>query len=269
MTLVSAIALWMRTATGIAADRIRWAKQGQVAPRPASPGPWIELREMGGGAGGPDWATLARNPLVIPDDAIESVDATANTLTLTAHGLQTGDGPVRLTTTGTLPGGLATATDYWAIRSSADAIQLAATFLGAIETPTPIDITDAGTGTHTLVDTADTLRVGEELIATTRGTRMLTLAISCFGGDATGDNSSEAYLDRARAAAALPGLRATMRAAGAVVASIGQTRDVSMARSSVVFEPRATMDARIVVDPPVLTETLSVIATAEAVGTVT
>jgi hypothetical protein len=56
---------------------------------------------------------------------------------------------VRLTTTGTLPAGLATATTYYAIRNGAGLVQLATSFANACA-GTAIDVTDAGSGTHTL-----------------------------------------------------------------------------------------------------------------------
>lgn len=56
---------------------------------------------------------------------------------------------VRLTTTTTLPGGLATATDYYVIRISDTTFKLATSYANAIA-GTAINITDAGTGTHTV-----------------------------------------------------------------------------------------------------------------------
>jgi hypothetical protein len=56
---------------------------------------------------------------------------------------------VRLTTTTTLPGGLATATDYYFIRMSDTTFELASSYANAL-TGTQINITDAGTGTHTV-----------------------------------------------------------------------------------------------------------------------
>ena len=56
---------------------------------------------------------------------------------------------VRLTTTGTLPGGLATATDYYVIRMSDTTFELATSYANAVA-GTQIDITTAGTGTHTI-----------------------------------------------------------------------------------------------------------------------
>ena len=71
-------------------------------------------------------------------------------LLLTAHGLWAGDGPFTLTTTGVLPTGLATATDYYAIVVDTDHLLLAASRADALA-DTSITLTDAGTGTHTLV----------------------------------------------------------------------------------------------------------------------
>lgn len=56
---------------------------------------------------------------------------------------------VRLTTTTTLPAGLSLATDYWTVRQSSTTSKLAASRADALA-GTTIDITDAGTGTHTV-----------------------------------------------------------------------------------------------------------------------
>ena len=56
---------------------------------------------------------------------------------------------VRLTTTTTLPAGLATATDYYVIVLSSTTFSLATSYANAVA-GTAINITDAGTGTHTV-----------------------------------------------------------------------------------------------------------------------
>lgn len=56
---------------------------------------------------------------------------------------------VRLTTTTTLPAGLATATDYYVIKISDTTFSLATSYANAVA-GTEIDITSAGTGTHTV-----------------------------------------------------------------------------------------------------------------------
>lgn len=56
---------------------------------------------------------------------------------------------VRFTTTTTLPGGLALATDYWLVRASSTTANVATSLANALA-GTFVNITDAGTGTHTL-----------------------------------------------------------------------------------------------------------------------
>lgn len=56
---------------------------------------------------------------------------------------------VRLTTTTTLPAGLALATDYYVIKVTDSTFKLATSYANAIA-GTAINITDAGTGTHTM-----------------------------------------------------------------------------------------------------------------------
>jgi Fe-S cluster assembly iron-binding protein IscA len=56
---------------------------------------------------------------------------------------------VRFTTTTTLPAGLSLATDYYLVRQSATTAKVASSYANYIA-GTTIDITDAGTGTHTL-----------------------------------------------------------------------------------------------------------------------
>lgn len=100
---------------------------------------------------------LARYPLVVADDLFESVDTDADTVKLTKHGLETLDGPIRLTGSD-LPDGLAAATDYYVIRVDDDNIAFATSPATAIA-GTKIDLVDAGSGVQTLVDTASTRRV--------------------------------------------------------------------------------------------------------------
>lgn len=73
------------------------------------------------------------------------------------HGLVTGD-KVQLTTSGTLPAGLALATDYYVIRVDANNFKLASSAYNA-EWDMPVDITAAaGGGTHNVVGQAQDVR---------------------------------------------------------------------------------------------------------------
>lgn len=98
----------------------------------------------------------------VVDDTFTAANAT-EIMTATAHGLLTGDGPVQLTTTTTLPAGLALLTDYWIIRIDANTFYFAASLADALA-GTKVSITSDGTGTHTLADTADTQLVRWRLV---------------------------------------------------------------------------------------------------------
>jgi len=92
------------------------------------------------------------------DDDVDTVDFANDELDLTGHAYATGDGPLRLTTTDTLPTGLELATDYWAIYVGANTIQLAASLEDALE-GTAVEFDDVGVGTHTISDVATTQRL--------------------------------------------------------------------------------------------------------------
>lgn len=99
--------------------------------------------------------TNQRMPLAF-DDVAFTVDAEITTwFNATAHGRETGDGPVRVSSSGTLPSGLSAATDYWIIKNTANRFELATSLANAYA-GTNVTAVDAGTGTLSLVDTADT-----------------------------------------------------------------------------------------------------------------
>jgi hypothetical protein len=72
--------------------------------------------------------------------------------TKSTHGFLTGL-KVQLTTTGVLPAGLSLITDYFVIKIDADTFKLASSLVNA-QAGTAVDITDTGTGTHTITPTA-------------------------------------------------------------------------------------------------------------------
>lgn len=110
-------------------------------------------------------AFVLQKPLVVDDILLAGVaDLTAETISFVdatgaakKHGLETGDGPVRFTTTGALPTGLAAATDYWVIRVDSFKIALATTLNNAIA-GVKINLTTQPTGVNTLIDQATTKR---------------------------------------------------------------------------------------------------------------
>lgn len=112
----------------------------------------------------------------ISPDATPAFTATAATdlLATVGHGL-TADTPIRVSSTGTLPGGLAAATTVYVIASglTADVFKVSATSGGSA-----IDITSAGTGTHTwqryLTDDQKAQIVGARLAKRAAGTTVAT-----------------------------------------------------------------------------------------------
>lgn len=74
--------------------------------------------------------------------------AATDVITANGHGLHVGT-RLRFTTTTTLPAGLVAATDYYVIEVTENTFKVSATPGGG-----PVDITDAGTGTHTATQPA-------------------------------------------------------------------------------------------------------------------
>lgn len=78
-------------------------------------------------------------------------------LTINAHGLNTGDGPLQVSNSGgALPTGLAAVTNYFVVKVDANNIQLATSLANALA-GTFIDLTSNGSGTNTLVQQAGQL----------------------------------------------------------------------------------------------------------------
>lgn len=113
----------------------------------------IDITDTGTpGSGGYRCARAAVND----DFTSGDVTITDGLLTAAAHGKDTGYGPVRLTTSGTLPGGLATGTDYWLIVVSSSTFQLASSKANALA-GVAIEVQDAGSGTHNMRATVQTV----------------------------------------------------------------------------------------------------------------
>lgn len=74
-----------------------------------------------------------------------------NHVTITAHGLKTGDGKVRLTTTGALPTGLAVSTNYWIIVIDVNTIAFATSLANAYA-GTEITLGGSPSGTNQIID---------------------------------------------------------------------------------------------------------------------
>lgn len=96
--------------------------------------------------------------LVNADDTADAVDTTDNEFDMASHGLQTGDGPFRISASTTMPAGLTAGVDYWVIGVNSGSVSWATSFANALA-GTEVDITSAGAGTITVADTADTKRI--------------------------------------------------------------------------------------------------------------
>jgi hypothetical protein len=84
-----------------------------------------------------------------------TADAGADTLSVGTDDGFADEDTVYLTTTGTLPAGLSTSTEYYVVSAAASTLQLAATNGGSA-----INITDTGTGTHTIYQAINGMSAG-------------------------------------------------------------------------------------------------------------
>ncbi len=110
---------------------------------------------------------------------VSAIDAATGIITLVTPTIDTVQGvilnyirgdQVQVTTTGTLPTGIAAATNYYVIpyqRGTTPRIQLAASYADALA-GTAITISDAGTGTHTVTKNAEPRYDGAYLVDTSR-----------------------------------------------------------------------------------------------------
>ena len=82
--------------------------------------------------------------------------ATTDIITSNSHGLVNGD-RIMVSSATTLPAGLSASTVYWVIEAATNTFKLSATPVapyttGLIAPPVAVDITSAGTGTHTWIE---------------------------------------------------------------------------------------------------------------------
>lgn len=114
-----------------------------------------------------------------------TADSTTDQLLHTAHGLLTGDGPVRVSNGGGgLPSGLVAATDYYVILVDANHLQLAPTRADAFA-GFALDLLSNGTGTQTLLHQAGTTRASNFTASKNAAiTGALTAGSAAIGGAA-------------------------------------------------------------------------------------
>lgn len=81
-------------------------------------------------------------------DTVSSVDTSTDTVSCSLN-VPTGSS-IHFSTTGTLPAGLSTDLVYYAINVTSTSLKLATTYSGALGGTSDVDITDSGTGNHTI-----------------------------------------------------------------------------------------------------------------------
>lgn len=245
--------------TDVPSGNVYWEGYG----RPRAPGNFISLRIKSSQPIGHDWSTTAANILVLPTQTVTAVRVSpTNTLTIPSHPFNNGDGPVQLSTTGTMPGGLQAAKDYWVIVVDANTIQLATSYvntggqqpLGAGNPKTPVTITSAGSGTLTANTTPTSNPAGKEMALTAQGFRMVTMGLRCVSRSPAGSDPTAPAPDAFDAlrimhnvAAALQINIAALDAAGAGFSDLGQAFSQSgiqllETRRGDILEPTALWD---------------------------
>jgi len=119
--------------------------------------------------------------LTVADSTFTATGASPSVITDTGHGLKTGDGPFRLTSSGTLPDGFELATDYWVEVIDANTFYIATSLANAIGS-TRVAATDTGSGTHTISDK----QTADGFLNTDDQTKRLH---HCYMGDLNGGNT--------------------------------------------------------------------------------
>jgi len=250
-TVEDAIQAWIVAGSGLAADHVIWSDQG--GPRPV--GQYVAMRVSILANRGRDWLDRVDKFITFADLTISSINVGADTFAIAGHGRVTGDGPMRIETSGgTAPAdasGVLTGRDVWAIAVDANTVKLASTFQNAVAAvPVPIDVTSAGTGTNVLVDTPTTTRAGQEIEFRLRGPRRAVLELQCFGGAPTGTgpigaSSPTSLLHDAIASHALETRASALAAAGIGVAGFDEAKSIPEIVDVVRFEPRAVAAVRL------------------------
>lgn len=239
---------WVLGGSGLTDQEIMWA--GQSGPRPAEPA--ITVRVSNIAEIGRTMQRTEDNPLSFTLN-VSSVDFGANTLTSVAHGRATGDGPARISSTGTLPAPLQPNTDYWIVAPNGNTLQLSDSYLhtgggqGAGNPITVIDLLDAGSGTITLNSTSSSLIAGKELVETSSGYKRVTLELHAHSADGVGLLSAVALLERVKLRRELTSQQEILWGANLGLIGVEHVRAIQGTRDDMLFEPRAYLDVHLCV----------------------
>lgn len=234
-TAEKAIIAWVAASSGLGSSKVAWADQN--GERVAAP--YITVRVAENTPIGQPSSTHATKPLELASDIVEAIDTSANTLTLTGHAYETGDGPVQFECTGAISNGLALERDYWIIVDGADTVQLAESYTEAIDGDA-LDLT-AGTttGTLTIAGTDETLRAGQEITHTLQQRRRVIVEVTCYAASAVTVGRATEILDAVAMALDLPSTRRALETASISPPVLESMVSVGGAFKVAVFEPRA------------------------------
>lgn len=243
-TVENALQAWVTAAAqAVAAGTVViWSQQ--AGPRPVAP--WISLKLWGLKRDGIGWVDTVATPLLLTPLAVTG--EASSILAVAAHGLNQGDGPVQVESSGTIPAGLTASTDYWAVPTDAGHLQLATSYANAIaSSPVTVTITSAGSGTVTLVSTPATLSAGAEITHTVRCYFSAILTIQCYASVAnpTGPQDAVAILHEVQARSLLPSVRNALEDAGIGVVDQGSVNAIGAVINTTQFEPRAVCDIKL------------------------
>ena len=258
----AAIHAWIVGGSGLAPSHCLWDFRGGERPT----APWISLSILNIEQPAHDWVTVEDNLLtaMIPagPHTITSVSTVDGQMEMAGHPFVTGDGPVKLHSTGTdYPAPFDVDSLAWIIRSDDDHIQLTDTFQKTggnyVGNPvTPIIPTTTGSGLSLLMQ-SNAVRAGIEITRRARGVRVVNFRLQCFGADKSGTQPVEILTD---IVATLPLYVYQLDLAGVGMSSLGVAdveNGVKMVegRRGGVLEPRAVLE-------------MSAYVGSEAVGTI-
>lgn len=262
-TIQNTLHAWVVNGSGLTSSRVRWA--GQDAPRSDEPGISMRLSIFDDAQ---SWVDHEVNHITFDDIAVTAVDAGTNTFEAVGHARQTGDGAVRLESDGDVPANTAEDTNYWVIRVDDDHFQLAETFADAMN-GVAVDLGDEGTGNITLVDTATTLRAGEEIVFLARATVHATLTLECYTSEGVGMDMATAILNRVRSRSLLPSQQDLLQSANIGLLHFERVFALgSGTRDAFLFEPRASLQVLFAL-PSEESETGTIIETTEILNQIT
>lgn len=101
-----------------------------------------------------------------------TADTANDEIDITTHGHVAGDGPFVVSSTGTLPTGLVAGTLYWVSAPTANALGVHLNRKDALNAVNAVDLTAAGSGTHTLTPAESGSAVHEHVRQGVTPTRM-------------------------------------------------------------------------------------------------